>query len=78
METYPSGLELPPFLENLSIVEILPVVFLVIFVVWALYTAIAAYHWIRFGHESWAAVPALLTHAVISGWIMLFAISGIM
>ena len=78
MDTYPGVVSPPAFLADFSLVEVLPVAFLVVFVVWAVYTAIAAYHWVRFGHESWAAVPALLTHAVVSLWIMFFAISGIM
>lgn len=78
MDAYPGVIAPPPFLADFSFVEILPVLFLVVFVVWAVYTAIAAYHWIRFGHDSWAATPALLTHAVVSLWAMFYAISGIM
>lgn len=78
METYPGAVSLPPFLADLSVAQVLPILFLVVFIVWAIYTAIAAYHWIRFGHESWAAVPALLTHAFVSIWIMFFTVSGIM
>ena len=77
METYPGVVALPSFLSDISVSEVLPVLFLIVFAVWAVYTAVAAYHWIRFGHESWAAVPALLAHVVVSGWILVFTISGI-
>ena len=47
------------FPEGASAYDILSVVFTVIFILWAIYTVIAIYHWLRFGRNSWLAVPAI-------------------
>lgn len=60
-----------------SLSSVLTVIFFLIFVVWAIYTVIVAYHWFRYGHRSWLAIPAIVTHLVVSGFIILLMASGI-
>lgn len=55
---------------------ILSVGFALIFVIWAIYTLVVIYHWVRYGHQSWAAVPAVITHLVVTACILMFMVSG--
>lgn len=56
---------------------ILSVVVTFIFIWWAIYTLVVVYHWIRFGRESWVAIPAIALHIFVSGWIFVFATGGL-
>ena len=58
---------------RLSTAEVFLIVFSLIFVIWLIYTAVAAYHWFRFGHRSAIGVPALLVHVFVSGFLFLLA-----
>jgi hypothetical protein len=60
-----------------SIEGSISVIFLVLFVIWALYTLIAGYHWLRYGHRSIVAIPALIIHVVVSWLLAGYAVSGI-
>ena len=60
-----------------DISAIVPLVFLVIFITWVIYTLIAAYHWFRYGHQSWVAVPALALHIFVSGAIIIYMLTGL-
>ena len=59
-----------------SAYDIASIMFTVIFLLWAVYTVIAVYHWVRYGHQSWIAVPAIGIHLFLSLALMLFATSG--
>ena len=67
----------PAFLANITTAQVMSVVFALVFILWAIYTVVTAYHWLRYGHRSAVAIPALITHVLISGYIALFAVSGI-
>jgi len=54
----------------------LTVLFTLIFIWWAVFTFVAGYHWLRFGRESWVAIPAMALHFIVSGWIFVFATGG--
>lgn len=56
--------------------QVLEVVFGLVFFIWALYTLILAYHWIRYGHRSWIGIPAIIIHLLVSGALFLMAVSG--
>ncbi len=56
--------------------DILALLFTFVFVIWALYSLIATYHWFRYGRDSWMAVPAIGVHLFISGALMLYAVAG--
>jgi hypothetical protein len=53
------------------------IAFLVLFIIWAIYTVIAGYHWLRYGHRSIVAIPALIVHVVASWLIAGYAVSGV-
>jgi hypothetical protein len=57
--------------------EMIAVLFAIVFIIWAIYSIVAAYHWIRYGHDSWVAFPALLVHVLVSGALMVFTVSGL-
>lgn len=59
-----------------SAYDVLSIVFTIIFILWALYTLIAIYHWLRFARTSWIAVPAVGLHLFVSAVLMIFATSG--
>lgn len=56
---------------------ILTVVFFLVFAAWAIYTVVIAYHWFRYGHRSWLAIPAIVAHVVVSGMCILMIASGV-
>jgi len=72
VQTHPSG-QLPTF----DITGIVPVVFSLVFIVWAIYTLVVIYHWFRYRHKSWFAVPMIVIHLFVSGSIILFMVSGL-
>lgn len=76
----PQGIVIPSFSlfsGAISAETALAVIFTLIFIWWAVFTAVAAYHWLRYGRESWVAVPALALHFIVSGWIFVFATGGL-
>ncbi|MES2225998.1 MAG: hypothetical protein V4480_04305 [Patescibacteria group bacterium] len=66
-----------PLAHIISPEKIIPIVFFIIFAIWAIYTIVAAYHWFRYGHRSWFAVPALALHLFVSGCLALYMMSGL-
>ncbi len=78
MQTEPlSPLAPPDFLAHIDAHQAVSVLFALLFILWAIYTAVTAYHWLRYGHRSAVAIPALATHVIVSGYLALFAISGL-
>jgi len=47
-----------------------------VFAFWAIYTAVAVYHWMKYSHASWVAFPAMAAHFFISFALMSYALSG--
>lgn len=43
------------------------------FLIWALYTAVASYHWFRYSHASALAIPAVILHLFVSFALFSFA-----
>ena len=73
---------LPQFAESGSLPAIdfnvvVPVVFTIMFIVWAIYTLVVTYHWFRYHHRSWFAVPAIVLHVTVSSFIILYMVSGL-
>jgi hypothetical protein len=62
---------------GLDVSVIAPVVLLLAFGVWALFTSVITYHWFRYAHNSWVAVPALATHVGVSIVLLLYSLSGL-
>ncbi|HUY05159.1 MAG TPA: hypothetical protein VMV62_00330 [Candidatus Paceibacterota bacterium] len=47
-----------------------------VFAIWALYTLVAIYHWLRYSHASLIALPAIAAHLFISFALMSYTLSG--
>lgn len=56
--------------------QALSLIFVVAFILWVIFTLVTTYHWLRYGHRSSIAIPALITHVALSFFISLFAVSG--
>ena len=48
----------------------------IVFAIWALYTLVAVYHWLRYSNASLIAFPAMAAHLFISFALMSYALSG--
>lgn len=66
---FPSGIVDP---STLAIALFALVIFLTL-----AFTFIVAYHWLRYGHRSPLAIPALVLHVFVSFGLVLFAASGL-
>ena len=70
------SLALGPVFESIDAGKVVAVVAWVMFVLWLIYTVVAAYHWLRYSHRSSIAIPALIIHVIVSAALALYAISG--
>lgn len=48
----------------------------IVFALWAVYTAVAIYHWLKYSNASWLAFPAIAAHFFMSFAFMSYALSG--
>lgn len=62
---------------SMDISVIFPAIFAIVFFVWVAYTLVVAYHWLRYGHQSFVAIPMLVLHVAVSGTLMLLATAGL-
>ncbi len=63
---------------GINVQSIISVSFFVLFGIWALYTIVSGYHWLRYGHNSALAIPILVVHVVVSWLLAGYAVSGLM
>jgi hypothetical protein len=70
------SLTVEPLFQAIDGGKIVAIIAWVMFVLWAVYTAIAAYHWLRYGHRSPIAIPAIIVHVIVSLLLASFAVSG--
>jgi hypothetical protein len=69
----PSPFQTPLFdFPSFQVSGLLTIIFFLVFVAWAIFTVTAAYHWFRYSHRSWLAVPAVVGYIVVSGMIILY------
>ncbi len=66
-----------PFLQSINMRGAISVIAIILFIIWLVYTVVASYHLIRYGHRSAVSIPAIITHVVVSLVIALFAVSGL-
>lgn len=66
-----------PLFRLVDLPSLISVVAALLFIVWVVYTAIASYHLLRYGHRSAVAIPAIITHVLVSFFLSLFAVSGL-
>ena len=64
-------------LELSGLYDIVPFIFLILFAIWALYTVISIYHWVRYSRNSWLAAPSIAVHIVVSIALMFYATAGL-
>lgn len=48
----------------------------VVLAFWAVYTIVATYHWLKYSHASWVAIPAVAAHLFISFLLIMYTLSG--
>ncbi len=63
--------------SGVSVSTVVTVLFFIVFTLWALYTAIVSFHWFRYAHQSWLTVPILALYFFVSGFLLLFMVSGL-
>jgi hypothetical protein len=63
--------------SSLPIGQIIPVFFTLVFVVWAIYTLVAAYHWIRYSSNILLGLGAIAAHLAVSSMLAIYAVSGL-
>ncbi len=51
--------------------------FYLVVVLVLIYTLIVAYHWLRYGHRSIAAIPAIAIHVTVSLALIGYALTGL-
>lgn len=61
----------------LPIAQVVPVFFLLVFILWAVYTLIAAYHWLRYGSSLTLGLSMLTMHLIVSAWLAIYTVSGL-
>ncbi len=64
-------------LAALPLAQIIPVVFFLVFFVWAVYTVVAAFHWFRYAGNLTIALCAITTHVVVSLLLSIYAVSAL-
>lgn len=76
--SYESPFQAPLFnIVSIDPSRYLTILFFIVFAVWATYTVIAAYHWFKYGHRSWLAVPAIGIYVFVSGLAILYMASNV-
>lgn len=77
METAVSPLPSFSMLTTGSVETFLALFITVVFIWWGIFTLVSAYHWLRYARDSFVAVPAIVVHLFVSGWIFVFATGGL-
>ncbi len=68
---------LTPLFSHINFSQVIAVVFALFFLFWLIYTLVASYHWLKYSHKSSVAIPAIITHILVSGFLALYAVSGL-
>jgi hypothetical protein len=61
----------------LPLAQVIPVFFFLVFFIWAVYTIVAAYHWLRYSNDTTVALSALSAHLIVSGLLAVYTVSGL-
>jgi hypothetical protein len=62
---------------SLPVAQVIPVFFFLVFFVWAVYTIVASYHWLRYSNNTTVALSAISTHLIVSAWLAIYTVSGL-
>jgi hypothetical protein len=66
-----------PLLGQLNGPATISLIAWVLFAIWLIYTIVASYHLLRYGHSTSVALPAIITHVFVSVVLALFIVSGL-
>jgi ABC-type phosphate transport system permease subunit len=44
---------------------------------WALFTAVAIYHWLRYSHAALLSIPSIVAHLFVSGVLIVFTLDAL-
>ncbi|MEK7100840.1 MAG: hypothetical protein AAB921_01960 [Patescibacteria group bacterium] len=66
-----------PLLAQINVPATISVIAWILFAIWLIYTVVASYHLLRYGHSTTVAVPAIITHVFVSVVLALFIVSGL-
>jgi hypothetical protein len=66
-----------PLLAKLDGPTTISLIAWVVFAIWLIYTLVASYHLLRYGHSTAVALPAIITHVAVSVVLALFIVSGL-
>jgi hypothetical protein len=61
----------------LPVAQVIPVFFFLVFFVWAVYTIVASYHWLRYSNNTTLALSAISAHLIVSAWLAVYTVSGL-
>lgn len=75
MQSSSSPIGIP--VASIPVAQLVPVFFFLIFLIWAIYTLVSAYHWLRYSNNTTLALSAITAHLIVSAWLALYAVSGI-
>lgn len=62
---------------SIPVSQIAPLFETLIFIVWAIYTIVAFYHWFRYSDSLTVSIGAMATHLIISVVLAVYAVSGL-
>lgn len=61
---------------TVSMGTLVPWMLSTVFALWAVYTLVVIYHWVKYSHASWVAFPAIGIHLFVSFLLIAYALSG--
>lgn len=67
----------PLVLPSFSLAQFVPLFFTLVFIVWAIYTIVAFYHWLRYGDNIVVSLGAMGMHLFVSSTLAIYAVSGL-
>lgn len=73
---FPAPVWVGAFASLLSSAPLMAGIVTLVGISWLLYTAVAVYHWFRYSHASWVAIPAIFLHLAVSLALLIFALSA--
>ncbi len=62
---------------SLPIAQVVPVFFFLVFFIWAIYSVVAAFHWLRYSNNTTVALSAITVHIIVSVWLAIYTVSGL-
>lgn len=71
------GPNLGPAFSIIDPTALASALFYLVIILVIVYTLVAAYHWIRYGHRSLMAIPALAVHVAVSLGLIGYALTGL-